>query len=134
MICGRTSNLCTVGHWLNSARNSYLCFFLLSRSYALSRELEMCHILALVLSGTWLIPLLFLMFSGKSHGIPVVLLVLEGGPNTIQTVLESVTSNPAVPVVIAEGSGRAADILAHAHGIVTSNDGCVLEFDWFTFV
>lgn len=63
----------------------------------------------------------------KSHGIPVVLLVLEGGPNTIQTVLESVTSNPAVPVVIAEGSGRAADILAHAHGIVTSNDGTDME-------
>ena len=59
----------------------------------------------------------------------MVLLVLEGGPNTILTVLESVTSTPAVPVVIAEGSGRAADILAHAHGLVTSNDGCVLEVD-----
>ena len=67
----------------------------------------------------------YFYFSGKSHGIPVVLLVLEGGPNTILTVLESVTSNPAVPVVIAEGSGRAADILAHAHGLVTSNDGYV---------
>ena len=55
----------------------------------------------------------------------MVLLVLEGGPNTILTVLESVTSTPAVPVVIAEGSGRAADILAHAHGLVMSNDGCV---------
>lgn len=32
-----------------------------------------------------------------------------------------------MPVVIAEGSGRAADILAHAHGLVTSNDGCVFE-------
>lgn len=68
--------------------------------------------------------------SGKSHGIPVVLLVLEGGPNTILTVLESVTSNPAVPVVIAEGSGRAADILAHAHGLVISNDGCVFEVNF----
>ena len=57
----------------------------------------------------------------------MVLLVLEGGPNTILTVLESVTSTPAVPVVIAEGSGRAADILAHAHGLVTSNDGCVYK-------
>ena len=69
----------------------------------------------------------FSCLSGKSHGIPVVLLVLEGGPNTILTVLESVTSTPAVPVVIAEGSGRAADILAHAHGLVTLNDGCVFE-------
>ena len=67
-------------------------------------------------------PCFFCFFVGKSHGIPVVLLVLEGGPNTILTVLESVTSCPAVPVVIAEGSGRAADILAHAHNLVSSND------------
>ena len=56
----------------------------------------------------------------------MVLLVLEGGPNTILTALESVTRNPAVPVVIAEGSGRAADILAHAHSLVTANDGYVI--------
>jgi transient receptor potential cation channel subfamily M protein 3 len=53
----------------------------------------------------------------------VVLLVLEGGINTIVTVLESVTRSPAVPVVIAEGSGRAADILAFAHRFVMENDG-----------
>lgn len=78
----------------------------------------------------------FSFLSGKSHGIPVVLLVLEGGPNTILTVLESVTSTPAVPVVIAEGSGRAADILAHAHGLATSNDGCVIlqkQVNFFDF-
>lgn len=64
----------------------------------------------------------------------MVLLVLEGGPNTIRTVLESVTSNPAVPVVIAEGSGRAADILAHAHSLVVTNDGCVVAFAHAVFV
>jgi len=53
-----------------------------------------------------------------------VLLVLEGGPNAILTVLESVTSNPAVPIVVAEGSGRAADILAYAYEL----DGCVFSF------
>ena len=58
----------------------------------------------------------------KDHGVPVVLLVLEGGPNTIRTVLESVTRNPAVPVVIAEGSGRAADVLAYAHKFVAQTD------------
>ena len=72
----------------------------------------------------FLFPLQFFL-KDKSHGIPVVLLVLEGGPNTIRTALESVTRNPAVPVVIAEGSGRAADILAHAHSLVTANDGYV---------
>lgn len=53
----------------------------------------------------------------------MVLLVLEGGPNTIRTVLESVSRSPAVPVVIAEGSGRAADILAFAHRFIVENEG-----------
>ena len=55
--------------------------------------------------------------------MPVVLLVLEGGPNTIRTVLESVTRNPAVPVVVAEGSGRVADILAYAHRFISQSSG-----------
>lgn len=59
----------------------------------------------------------------RSHGVPVVLLVLEGGPNTIRTVLESVTRNPAVPVVVAEGSGRVADILAYAHRFISQSSG-----------
>ncbi|XP_048583807.1 transient receptor potential cation channel subfamily M member 7 isoform X3 [Nematostella vectensis] len=59
----------------------------------------------------------------KFHGVPVVLLVLEGGPNTIRTVLESVSRCPAVPVVIAEGSGRAADILAFAHRFIAPSNG-----------
>jgi len=52
-----------------------------------------------------------------------VLLVVEGGSNTIRIVLKSVTSNPAVPIVVAEGSGRAADILAYAYEL----DGCVFS-------
>ncbi|XP_073244598.1 transient receptor potential cation channel subfamily M member-like 2 isoform X3 [Porites lutea] len=63
----------------------------------------------------------------RSHGVPVVLLVLEGGPNTIRTVLESVTRNPAVPVVVAEGSGRAADILAYAHRFISQSSGALDE-------
>lgn len=61
--------------------------------------------------------------NGRPNGIPVVLLVLEGGPNTIRTVLESVTSTPAVPVVIADGSGRAADILAYAYSLYIEHQG-----------
>jgi len=53
--------------------------------------------------------------SDKSNGIPVVLVVLEGGINTIQTVLKSIESDPPVPIVVAKGSGRAADILAYAY-------------------
>lgn len=48
------------------------------------------------------------------YGIPVVLVVIEGGLNTIRSVWKSVKRDPAVPVVIANGSGRAADILAYA--------------------
>jgi chemotaxis response regulator CheB len=66
---------------------------------------------------------MFPLSSDKSYGIPVVLLVLEGGPNTIETVLKSVTGDPPVPVVITEGSGRAADIIAFAHRIVVENEG-----------
>uniref|UniRef100_UPI00358EF2B9 transient receptor potential cation channel subfamily M member 7 isoform X4 n=1 Tax=Myxine glutinosa TaxID=7769 RepID=UPI00358EF2B9 len=49
------------------------------------------------------------------QGVPVVCLVAEGGPNLIVTVLEYLKSTPPVPVVVCEGTGRAADILAFVH-------------------
>ena len=64
----------------------------------------------------------------------MVLLVLEGGPNTIRTVLESVTSTPAVPVVIADGSGRAADILAYAYSLYIEHQGFVFVLIIFFFL
>lgn len=45
----------------------------------------------------------------------MVVLILEGGPREIQTVLDYVQESPPVPVVVCEGTGRAADILAHIH-------------------
>ncbi|XP_033115311.1 transient receptor potential cation channel subfamily M member 3-like [Anneissia japonica] len=53
--------------------------------------------------------------------IPAVCIVLEGGRNTIQVVFENVTSDPPIPVVIAEGSGRAADVLAFAYSVTKQN-------------
>lgn len=47
--------------------------------------------------------------------IPVVALVIEGGTNTIRSVLEYVTDVPPVPVVVCDGSGRAADLIAFMH-------------------
>ena len=44
--------------------------------------------------------------------VPVVCVVVEGGPNTLATVCEAVTNG--TPAVIVAGSGRAADILAYA--------------------
>ncbi|OWK61589.1 Transient receptor potential cation channel subfamily M member 6 [Lonchura striata] len=49
------------------------------------------------------------------QGVPIVGLVLEGGPSVILMVWEYVRASPAVPVVVYEGTGRAADILAFAH-------------------
>ncbi|XP_069135889.1 transient receptor potential cation channel subfamily M member-like 2 isoform X2 [Argopecten irradians] len=45
--------------------------------------------------------------------VPVVLLVVEGGPNTIETVLNAVCKN--TPTVVVKGSGKAADIIAFAY-------------------
>ncbi|XP_070203392.1 transient receptor potential cation channel subfamily M member 3-like [Littorina saxatilis] len=62
----------------------------------------------------------------KGRGVPVICVVLEGGANTVRAVLEYVTDNPPVPVVVCDGSGRAADLLAFAHKY-TLEDGTMPE-------
>lgn len=58
----------------------------------------------------------FVTASGvQGRGVPVICVVLEGGANTIRSVLEYVTDKPPVPVVVCDGSGRAADLLAFTH-------------------
>lgn len=42
--------------------------------------------------------------------------------DTIRTVLEYVTDSPPVPVVVVEGSGRAADLIAFAHKYASETD------------
>ncbi|XP_073474714.1 transient receptor potential cation channel subfamily M member 7-like isoform X1 [Aquarana catesbeiana] len=49
------------------------------------------------------------------QGVPVVALIFEGGPNVILTVLNYLQESPPVPVVVCEGTGRAADVLAYVH-------------------
>ncbi|KAI8499390.1 Transient receptor putative cation channel sub M member 2 [Branchiostoma belcheri] len=49
----------------------------------------------------------------KGLGVPVVVLVVEGGRYTLKEVSEAVKRK--IPVVVAEGSGRAADIIAYAY-------------------
>uniref|UniRef100_A0A8C3EQD2 non-specific serine/threonine protein kinase n=1 Tax=Corvus moneduloides TaxID=1196302 RepID=A0A8C3EQD2_CORMO len=51
----------------------------------------------------------------SNQGVPIVGLVVEGGPSVILMVWEYVRASPAVPVVVYEGTGRAADILAFTH-------------------
>ncbi|KAH0619813.1 hypothetical protein JD844_014111 [Phrynosoma platyrhinos] len=61
------------------------------------------------------------------QGVPVVGLIVEGGPNVISIVLECLREDPPLPVVICDGSGRASDILSFAHkyseegGIITES-------------
>ena len=45
--------------------------------------------------------------------VPVVCVVVEGGPGTLETVMSALQSG--TPAVIVEGTGRAADILAYAY-------------------
>ncbi|KAM4676383.1 transient receptor potential cation channel subfamily M member 1 isoform 2-T2 [Discoglossus pictus] len=49
------------------------------------------------------------------QGVPVVALIVEGGPNVITIVLECLREEPPIPVVVCDGSGRASDILSFAH-------------------
>ncbi|XP_064619053.1 transient receptor potential cation channel subfamily M member 3-like isoform X3 [Lineus longissimus] len=62
----------------------------------------------------------------QGQAVPVVCVILEGGTNTIRTVLEHVTDSPPVPVVVCDGSGRAADLLAFTHQY-TQEDGTMPE-------
>ncbi len=48
-------------------------------------------------------------------------MVVEGGTNTIRMVLEHVTDNPPVPVVVCDGSGRAADLISFTHRYAKEN-------------
>ncbi|KAJ7412000.1 transient receptor potential cation channel subfamily M member 6 [Willisornis vidua] len=55
------------------------------------------------------------LHTGMTQGVPIVGLVVEGGPSVILMVWEYVRASPAIPVVVYEGTGRAADILAFTH-------------------
>ena len=54
----------------------------------------------------------------ETFSTPLVCLVIEGGTNTIRGVLEYVTDTPPVPVVVFDGTGRAADLIAFAYRYV----------------
>uniref|UniRef100_A0A672P2U9 Transient receptor potential cation channel subfamily M member 1-like n=1 Tax=Sinocyclocheilus grahami TaxID=75366 RepID=A0A672P2U9_SINGR len=62
--------------------------------------------------------------SSLGQGVPLVCLILEGGPNVISIVLESLREDPPVPVVVCDSSGRASDIISFAHKY-SEEDGLV---------
>ncbi|XP_048256759.1 transient receptor potential cation channel subfamily M member 2-like isoform X1 [Haliotis rufescens] len=56
----------------------------------------------------------------QSVNVPNVLIVVEGGLNTMRTVSESIQRN--TPVVVIEGSGRAAEYIALGYKLTKSKD------------
>ncbi|XP_023715703.1 transient receptor potential cation channel trpm isoform X3 [Cryptotermes secundus] len=60
---------------------------------------------------------------GSQCCTPLVCLMIGGGCNTIRTVRDYVMDTPLVPVVVCDGSGRAADLLAS----VLEHEQTVLE-------
>ena len=75
-----------------------------------------CFFGLLALCSFLFFPLFFSFFNaGIGQGVPVVALIVEGGPNVISIVLEYLRDTPPVPVVVCDGSGRASDILAFGH-------------------
>ena len=73
------------------------------------------HVLLFLLEVHWL------CVPGLGQGVPLVCLIVEGGPNVISIALESLRDEPPIPVVVCDGSGRASDIISFAHKF--SEDG-----------
>uniref|UniRef100_A0A8C4FHA6 Transient receptor potential cation channel subfamily M member 2 n=1 Tax=Catagonus wagneri TaxID=51154 RepID=A0A8C4FHA6_9CETA len=55
---------------------------------------------------------------GVAIKIPIVCVVLEGGPGTLQTIYNAIAHG--TPCVIVEGSGRVADVIAQVAGLPVS--------------
>lgn len=53
--------------------------------------------------------------SGLGQRVPLVCVVVEGGPAVLSIVLDYVSRSPPVPVIVFEGTGRAADLLSLIH-------------------
>ncbi|XP_049483681.1 transient receptor potential cation channel subfamily M member 2 isoform X1 [Panthera uncia] len=55
---------------------------------------------------------------GVAIKIPIVCVVLEGGPGTLHTIYNAITNG--TPCVVVEGSGRVADVIAQVAGLPIS--------------
>lgn len=71
------------------------------------------------------------IFVGLNQGVPVVCVVVEGGPTILSTVLEYVSSAPPVPVFVLEGSGRAADLIAFVHKQTAKGRYCYYYYCYY---
>nr|XP_047126615.1 transient receptor potential cation channel subfamily M member 3 [Hydra vulgaris] len=69
----------------------------------------------------------------REVNVPSVLMVVEGGPGTLDTVLGALTNEPPLSVVVIVGSGRAADLLAYAYNRVVDIDAIYETCDKLLF-
>ncbi|XP_047126609.2 transient receptor potential cation channel subfamily M member 1 isoform X2 [Hydra vulgaris] len=69
----------------------------------------------------------------REVNVPSVLMVVEGGPGTLDTVLGALTNEPPLSVVVIVGSGRAADLLAYAYNNVVDIDAIYETCDKLLF-
>ena len=67
------------------------------------------------------------MFVEGGLGIPVVLVVVEGGTDCINDARTSIEHK--IPVVVCAGTGRAADIIAYAYTHTKTSSGLVYNLD-----
>ena len=77
----------------------------------------------------------------STEKIPIVLIVIGGGPNTFEMCLKAIKNNS--PVLFVEGSGRCADIFAYVYKIIndlnnnTVNDdveNCIEPTGYYIYV
>ncbi|CAF0977505.1 unnamed protein product [Brachionus calyciflorus] len=61
----------------------------------------------------------------KAKKIPIVLVVVEGGPNTVTTVLESLKKK--IPCVIIDNSGKISDLLSYIYKALEESDDSSLK-------
>ncbi|XP_030647683.1 transient receptor potential cation channel subfamily M member 6 [Chanos chanos] len=59
--------------------------------------------------------------SRLGQGVPVVCVVVEGGPAILTLVMDYLSSSPATPVIVFEGTGKAADLLAFIYKQTTED-------------
>ena len=60
-------------------------------------------------------------------------MIIEGGTNAIQTVLVNLNDTPPVPVVVCDGSGRAADLISYAHKYIYVNPNTKIGYLFYFF-
>uniref|UniRef100_A0A1I7RLF9 LSDAT_euk domain-containing protein n=1 Tax=Bursaphelenchus xylophilus TaxID=6326 RepID=A0A1I7RLF9_BURXY len=63
----------------------------------------------------------------RARKIPILCVALEGGINTLNSIHQYLTSNPPIPTIICEGSGRISNLLAFTYSNIKDDGNLSLE-------